>query len=645
MHDFSYFLYHVPHNLSQSIYRIFEPQCKAEILHWFSREDIPNELKEEFMKLLLNFEDDCGNFYRSRAYLLAAEALNHFEECSLGDAIVQQLLQWSYVYFGWQNFPKPLQEEAKVVLNLTDKKRVIAAFELLIQTTESQFVLQDAALRLGQIDLGNQIAITALVKLLQVTENERTLGKICQSLGEIACNDENAIAALVDLLEITSNKGFGWNYLYVKIFVALDKIAYSSSTAIAALTKFLQMNQDDRISCCAAKCLLRIDPGNATAKKALVNILETTERSDVLFQAAMHLQKIAPGNTDAIAALSTRLEKTKEDDLLCQAVISLGKITPHCPAVSTALTRIVETSENLHSVTLAAAYLLSIKPDNKRSLSTVINRLETTQDDYYRYRIAGELLRRYPSNEVGISTLLSIIEKNLDCNASCNAISTLHRIRWDEVAVATRQKAIKVLLGLLVNQGNCCDYIEVARAILAIEPGNEIAIATLVKIMENDGNDWLRRYAAEVLIQTNNSCEKALNTIVDLAHLDNGLNVDALLVSVQEITQKNQMNQKFLDNMIAAKVKLIQTFEEEEENKESLSPCHSFSYELSLLKEVDKLLPILQDEHLPKVVSDLKDYLSQEFYQQTSYRYEAVYKLLWHCAQRMTYQEFYQSWH
>ncbi|MGD1909580.1 MAG: hypothetical protein ACFB2X_01540 [Rivularia sp. (in: cyanobacteria)] len=118
MNDWKYFFEHSFNSLElnspeEGYYRIFAPDYKAEILHWFSGDDIPKQQKEAFIRALVNFDDNCGGFYRYRAYLLAAEALNYFPESSSGDAIVEQLLNWSYVYFGWEIFPQPLVEAAR----------------------------------------------------------------------------------------------------------------------------------------------------------------------------------------------------------------------------------------------------------------------------------------------------------------------------------------------------------------------------------------------------------------------------------------------------------------------------------------------------------------------------------------------------
>lgn len=162
MNDWQYF-FDRPQNLDAGIYRIFEPQWKAEILHWFGREDVPKEQKEEFIQALIDFDDGCGDFYRYRAYFLAAEALSQFKECSLGDEIVGQLLKWSYAYFRqdkreWKIIPAPLVKSARVALQVTDRERVVAAYTYLVHTTESRSTLRIAAQRLGQLDPGNKSA-------------------------------------------------------------------------------------------------------------------------------------------------------------------------------------------------------------------------------------------------------------------------------------------------------------------------------------------------------------------------------------------------------------------------------------------------------------------------------------------------------
>lgn len=48
---------------------------------------------------------------------------------------------------------------------------------------------------------------------------------------------------------------------------------------------------------------------------------------------------------------------------------------------------------------------------------------------------------------------------------------------------------------------------------------------------------------------------------------------------------------------------------------------------------------------LPKIVITFKPYLGEQVYQCSSYRYEAVFNLIWHCAENMNYPAFYKAWH
>ncbi|MEM9924750.1 MAG: hypothetical protein AAF915_13520 [Cyanobacteria bacterium P01_D01_bin.50] len=73
MNDWKYFFNYSFNSLElnspeEGNYRIFAPDYKAETMHWFSRDDIPKQQKEALIRVLVNFDDNCGGFYRYRAY-------------------------------------------------------------------------------------------------------------------------------------------------------------------------------------------------------------------------------------------------------------------------------------------------------------------------------------------------------------------------------------------------------------------------------------------------------------------------------------------------------------------------------------------------------------------------------------------------
>lgn len=49
--------------------------------------------------------------------------------------------------------------------------------------------------------------------------------------------------------------------------------------------------------------------------------------------------------------------------------------------------------------------------------------------------------------------------------------------------------------------------------------------------------------------------------------------------------------------------------------------------------------------YFPKIITALKEYLSDNFYQSSSSRYDDAYQLMWDYAKNISYQEFYKAWH
>ncbi|AVH67995.1 HEAT repeat domain-containing protein [Nostoc sp. 'Peltigera membranacea cyanobiont' N6] len=526
MHDWQYFFNHDRSNLNQSTYRIFEPEWKAEILHWFSRKDVDKEQKEDFIQALIDFDDSCGDFYRYRAYFLAAEALSQFPECSLGDAIVEQLLKWSYAYFrqdkrDWQILPKPLVKTARKTVELTDRKRVIAAFVHLVHTTESRSILRVAAEELGTLDPGNKSAIAALTLLTPVVENKQTFCQISQNPGEIPVGDETAIAAFINDIKRIPDQDISWCGIAV-----LGEIAVGNQTAIAVLVQLMEMTLNKGNCCEAIKTLGKIAVGNPTAIASLIKFLEINQGDSICFDAAQALWQIDPGNAVALNTLAY----------------------------------ILKTSASASLINCVATYLLKIDPENKTGITR--------------------------GNTIAITTLSEILE------------TTQHQASEDE-----------------------WERLYAAEALVKIDPSNSKAIATLSQIRESNQNRLMRLQASESLV----------NAVQNLEQLDLG----------------NKLVKEKLKQAVFVLVHDIQIFQEYDDykNEFSISPTHQLSYESSLLEIADSLTKILQSEHLPQVVITLKDYLSKQCGKNSSYRYEAVFKIIWHCAENLTYPDFYKAWH
>jgi hypothetical protein len=146
------------------------------------------------------------------------------------------------------------------------------------------------------------------------------------------------------------------------------------------------------------------------------------------------------------------------------------------------------------------------------------------------------------------------------------------------------------------------------------------AIATLCQIRENSQDKWINLQAAK-------SLEDAVQ------------NLEQLDLSNKSVKEK-------LNEVIPILIRFVQIFQQDYDNKHRFDNATTqLYYESCLLDIAQTLTKILQSEHLPQVVIALKDYLSEEFYKNSSYRYDAVFNIIWHCAENMTYPDFYKAWH
>lgn len=570
MHDWKYFFKHLPLNTAAGSYRIFEPEWKAEILHWLGSEDVGKEQKEELIKALINFHDGCGKFYRYRAYFLAAEAVAKFSECSLGDEIVGQVLKWSYGYFrqdkrDWQIPPQPLVETARAILELTDRKRVIAAFVKLVHRTESRYILRVAAEKLGKLEPGNNSAVAALVLL--------NCDKAITSLGEMGRGNKDAIASLTNYLQTRQN----------------DDINFVVGKRLWEV----------------AKSLWQIDPGNAIVIATLIKILATTQDGIVLMWVAKYLAEIDPGNKDAIAVLTQRLESTVDEYFL----------------------------------SLLAGSFILFDPDNRAEQIILQQMLIDSKSECDRFYIAESLLHINPHHQLAIQTLFNLIQ---NLGQTCLYPESAKYVVWEVVCILEKidpshQLAIKTLVNLLQNAQANFEHLDLAIGNLGeIASGNQAAISALTKIINSITSPFILTKAAYNLAKIDPGNQLAISTLTELAKIDNSWYTANLLA---EIVPANE-------TAITTLIQFIETYPIPIFDNNKIGICSEYlSDEYYFIKIAKTLKASLQSKHLSQVIITLKGYLSEEYYRYSYPRYEAVYNLIWHCAQKMNYPDFYTAWH
>jgi hypothetical protein len=156
-----------------------------------------------------------------------------------------------------------------------------------------------------------------------------------------------------------------------------------------------------------------------------------------------------------------------------------------------------------------------------------------------------------------------------------------------------------------------------------IDPGNQEAIAALVKLIQASQDESTRRYAAKSLGEIDPGNQEAIAALVKL--IETSQDEFTRRSAAENLGKIGAGNQE----AIAALVKLIGTSQDEYTGEQA----------------AESLGKILEEAQMAAVVTALKDYLSEQTYKNNSNQYRNCYSLLWHYAQALPYPNFYQAWH
>ncbi|NMG18089.1 HEAT repeat domain-containing protein [Brasilonema bromeliae] len=701
--DWHFFLNHILYHPSLGTYRIFEPQWKQTILLWLGRpEENLKQQKQQFINALVNFKDGIGKwnkyydkgFYEYRAYILAAAGIAEFRSYSRADRIVAQIVKW---VFGEADL---IGEEAKLVLQHTDRTKVIAALVQLLQSNRlNDYTRIQVASSLGKIAPGNENAIAALVQLLPLNSLYTTYARyteIAKSLGEIGTGNEIAISALVQMLLSTNISDIGdyeacklaaeslgqigtgneiaitallqllqspnlkwYNFTRWQAAESLEKIVTANENVIVALVQLLQSNGvDENTRNWAAKSLGKIGTGNENAIAALVKLLQSTNVADHTRRlAAESLGKIGTGNKVAIAALVQQLQSTDVDDYTCElAASSLGKIDPGNEIAIAALVKLLQsTNVGDHARRLAAESLGEIDPGNEIAIAALVQLLVSNDVKAWTYTEIAESLRKIdPGNENVITALVQLLQSNdLDDFTRRLAAYSLGKIDpGNEIAIAALVQQVQ---STDVDDYTC----ELAAYSLGIiGTGNENAIAALVQLLQSTNlSQDTRGEAAESLKKIGTGNE---NAIVALVQLLLSTNVDhfARMLAVQslgKIGTGNVIAITALVQVLLSTQLLLSTNVGEgllRQAAESLGEIGTGNE-----NAIAALVQLLQSSN-----TNMDDYNYTriqvansliKILQDNKHRFAVVktlsgyncYGVFWECAQNMPYPDFYRAWH
>ncbi|BAZ27721.1 hypothetical protein NIES4074_01490 [Cylindrospermum sp. NIES-4074] len=520
--DWHFFLNDVPKNPNQGNYRIFEPQWKQTILLWLGlpEETQKKEKKEEFIQALVEFKDGCEilgwvnvvdkGFYEYQAYFLAAAGIAEFRDCSRTEEIVNQIVKWGFGYFNtkkqkWVTFLDLIKNEARAVLQETERKNTNAALVKLLTDLKNDYTRMLVAESLGKIDPGNPDAIAALENLLTDSTDDFTRMLAAESLGEIEPGNQDAIAALLKLLAHSTD-----DMTRMQAAESLGKIGTGNKKAIAALLKLLAHSTDDMTRMQAAESLGKIGTGNKKAIAALENLLADSKNDYTRKQAAESLGNIDPGNQDAITALVKLLTDPTDDMTRRLAAESLGKIGTGNKKAIAALVKLLTDSTDDLTRRLAAESLGKIGTGNKKAIAALENLLAHSTDNLTRLWVAESLGKIGTGNKKAIAALENLLADPKDELIRWRAADSLGTID------PGNQEAIAALVNMLAGSNHDFTRMQAAKSLGKIDPGNKKAIAALENLLADSQDDDTSFWVAESLGKIDSGNKKAIAALENL---------------------------------------------------------------------------------------------------------------------------------
>lgn len=349
--------------------------------------------------------------------------------------------------------------------------------------------------------------------------------------------------------------------------------------------------------------------------RELIAFIQSTEYLRELEAGCKYLGIIGRGNQEAISNLIEFMSYAKDYWHLKAFLECMREIGVNNTIASTALEDFLGHTQNAEAISLTAHVLRYIQPGNQKAAEALANiqtslllRLLENQGvkdvdkneilksstEYYLLSEEEQMRRlmsksRQDSNDTKeLSDLIDTIEFNNEFSNKFNAAHELIMTAFNNLEVITS------LEQLLERTKNEFTTLATAYCLGRLVPDSPKAISSLCQLLNSSENPFLHKYAAAIL---------------------------------GEICQGNELAITSLTNLL-----------------NSAHPRKGF-YEDILEESADSLTIILKNEQFIAILSNLKGEFLKETTKNCFERYEAYYKVIFHCAQNFPYPKFYQAWH
>ncbi len=421
---------------------------------------------------------------------------------------------------------------------------------------------------------------------------------------------------------------------------------------IFVLAELIRTCQDENIRKSVADSLEKIGINNAVAVCALVYLIQDSSNEFTRIRAGYSLGKIDKHNPVAISTLleSVASYSDRGTNFAALALHRLGQIGKDNPVVISALVDLIANHQNENIRLQAISCLYTIDKNSRIPVPALVNLIRNSCKETTRCMAAHTLGTIDKDNKVAISTLIDVIGNSGSENNQMAAAYFLGEIGEYNHFVISR------LAELIGSSGNENTVLPAAFSLGRIDKNHPQGVPTLVDLIRNSDNENTRRRAAEKLGEIDRNHPEAIADLVASIEI---IDVrDLRILETENREKKDNKSEKMndLDEIIicppsvTTRIILPEILDRIDQNH----PEDSFNLvELIQNSEddftrglgADILVRIIKGKHLATAISGLKHCLTSEVYEKDLNRYKDCHKVIWECAQNMTYPEFHQAWH
>lgn len=598
-------------------YRVFLPQWQEVILFWLGRDDIDARFKESFINALVKFKDKCGigyskivdrGFYEYQAYFLAAKGVAEFESTQT-TTIVEQIVD--YVLFDCL-----VWSDAKDALMATNRQKAIAILSeyLLAYNSYDRYSACQIAEILGEVFPGNRLVVESLSEIILNATDEYIYREAINIFWRIASGNQVTIKILLDMIGKSTNE-------------------YICKQAVGILGKIGRDNQ--------------------LVTKALITIFRDTFEGydlDIDNLVTIYLQKIGDKNnlfiasdlTDIIKNTNIKKKKIRFQyqylwDYELSSVDRLQKNADNKPTIESLITTIENSHPENSDYRLAILYLGSVDEENReKAISTLTNILENSSDENIIMSIVQSLYKIDPQNELILETVPNLIENASHPNIIYYSMDCLDK--FDEID----DEIVNALATIIQKSDNERIIYRAAEYLGNIDPGNKIAIAKLIDLIETNRHEY--KIEMKLVKQINNR---------------------------QDYLEVYEYVSQFYEYRILSPAEVLCTIAPENEiaHDNLINLIKNSSDERNRQRALDTLTKTINESSIRKIVTEFKQYLLSRKYKNSlkimrdidcqsrslfdplydghhkfCWHFEQYYDLVWLCSKQVSYQEFYQIW-